>query len=46
MFNGVYTKNAFADFLLGIPIQGYASQRAGSNFGYQTRQGRFLLYPG
>ena len=44
MFNGVYTKNAFADFLLGIPIEGYASQRGGSNFGYQTRQGEYSSY--
>jgi hypothetical protein len=43
-FNGVYTKNAFADFLLGLPIQAYASQRGGSNFGYQTHQGEYSAY--
>src|SRR5262245_28298026 len=43
-FNGQYTNNALADYLIGMPSDAYASQRGGSNFGYQTPQGEFSFY--
>ncbi|MBO0858009.1 MAG: TonB-dependent receptor [Chloracidobacterium sp.] len=43
-FNGQFTGNAFADFLLGYPNQVYATQAGGQGFTFFTKNNEYSLY--
>lgn len=43
-FNGQYTGNQMADFLLGIPNWIHFAQRGLGRYGYDTRHGEFSFY--
>lgn len=44
-FNGQYTGNAVADYLLGIPDFAHVAQREiGNNYGYELRHGEYSFY--
>lgn len=42
--NRMYTKNALADFLLGLPQEAFANQRGGKNFSFDTYNGEYSFY--
>ena len=42
--NSMYTKNAVADFLLGLPQQAFANQSGGKGFSFDTTNGEYSFY--
>lgn len=43
-FNGQYTKNPFADYLLGMPSFAQVALRGEGNYSYTLKQGEFSFY--
>ncbi len=43
-FNGQYTKNPFADYLLGLPSFAQAALRGEGRYSYTLKQGEFSFY--